>query len=143
MPEDYATPPPPPPPPTPVNRPYGQMPPYGSPYGGAPYSGAPYSTGPYFAGPYSTGPGYGVPPPRRRSAWFYIGIITGSLAAGGLLITLVVWGTMRSIGGDGKGLGLGSDTIAVIDITGVILSPEAVDSQLRKFGDDHSGKGVI
>jgi protease-4 len=84
-----------------------------------------------------------VPPFRRRSAWFYIGIITGSLAAVCLLITLMVWGTMRSIGGDGKGLGLSSDTIAVIDISGVILSPETVDSQLRKFGDDSSVKAII
>ena len=134
MPEDYATPPPPPPPPEPVNRPYGQVPP--------PYA-YPYSAGPYSAGPYSTGPGYGVPPLRRRSAWFYIGIITGSLAAVCLLVTLMVWGTMRSIGGDGKGLGLSSDTIAVIDISGVILSPETVDSQLRKFGDDSSVKAII
>ena len=47
---------------------------------------------------------------RRRSAWFYIGIIAGSLAAVFLLITLMVWATMRSIGGDGTGLGLSSDT---------------------------------
>jgi protease-4 len=86
---------------------------------------------------------YGAPPPRRRSAWFYIGIIGGSLAAVCLLITLMVWGTMRSIGGDGKGLGLGSDSIAVIDITGVILSPETVDTQLRKYGDDASVKAII
>src|SRR4030081_1758696 len=112
MPEDYGTPPPPPPPPAPVNRPYGQIPPYA-------YQ---YSTGPY-----STPPGYGMPPPRRRSAWFYIGIITGSLAAVFLLMTLMVWVTMRSIGGDAKGLGLGSDRIAVIDVTGVILSPETVE----------------
>src|SRR6266403_3316460 len=121
MPEDYAT--PPPPPPAPVNRPYGQFPPYAS--------------------PYSTPPGYGAPPPRRRSAWFYIGIITGSLAAVFLLITLMVWGTMRSFGGESKGLGLGSESIAVIDITGVILSAETVDSQLRKFGDDSSVKAII
>jgi len=137
MPEDYATPPPPPPPPSPVNRPYGQIPPY------APYSGAPYSTGPYGAGPYGGAPGYGGLPPRRRSAWFYIGIISGSLAAVCLLITLMVWGTMKSIGADGKGLGLGSESIAVIDVTGVILSPETVDSQLRKFGDDSSVKAII
>jgi protease-4 len=130
MPEDYETPPPPPPPP-PVNRPYGQIPPYASPYSTAPYT-SPTGYG-----------GYGAPPPRRRSAWFYIGIIAGSLAAVFLLITLMVWGTMRSIGGDGKGLGLASDTIAVIDITGVILSPETVDSQLRKFGDDSSVKAII
>jgi protease-4 len=136
MPEDYATPPPPPPPPAPVNRPYGQIPPYGSPYASAPYSSAPYSTAAGYGG-------YGGPPPRRRSAWFYIGIITGSLAAVFLMITLMVWGTMRSMGGDGKGLRLSSDTIAVIDITGVILSPETVDSELRKFGDDSSVKAII
>jgi protease-4 len=134
MPDDYTTPPP-PPPPTPVNRPYGQIPPY------APYSGAPYSTGPYGAGPYPPSAGYGMPP-RRRSAWFYLGIITGSLAAVCLLVTLMVWGTMKSIGG-GSGLGLSSDSIAVIDITGVILSPETIDNQLRKFGDESSVKAII
>jgi protease IV len=127
MPEDYGTPPPPPPPPAPFNRPYGQVPPY-----------APQ----YSAGPYTGGPGYGVPP-RRRSAWFYIGIITGSMAAVCLLFLLMVWGTMRSFGGDAKGLGLSSDSIAVIDITGVILSPETVDNQLRKYGDDSSVKAII
>jgi protease-4 len=122
MPEDYA-PPPPPPPPAPSNRPYGQYPGYGL--------------------PYATAPGYGVPPPRHRSAWFYIGIITGSLAGVFLLMTLMVWLTMRSIGGDGKGLGLGEDRIAVIDVTGVIVSPETVGNQLRKFGDDSSVKAII
>jgi protease-4 len=130
MPEDYGTPPPPPPPPAPVNRPYGQIPPYASPYTSSPYATAP-------------GYGYGAPPIRRRSAWFYIGIITGSMAAVCLLITLMVWGTMRSMGVDSKGLRLSSDTIAVIDITGVILSPETVDSELRKFGDDSSVKAII
>jgi protease-4 len=130
MPEDYGTPPPPPPPPAPVNRPYGQIPPYAS-----PYTSSPYATAPSY--------GYGAPPIRRRSAWFYIGIITGSMAAVCLLITLMVWGTMRSMGVDSKGLRLSSDTIAVIDITGVILSPETVDSELRKFGDDSSVKAII
>jgi protease-4 len=125
MPEDYATPPPPPPPPpAPPARPYGQMPQYGS--------------------PYATPPGYGMPPPRRHSAWFYIGIITGSLAAVFLLVTLMVWGTMKSMGGDGGGgFGISSDRIAVIDVSGVILSPETVDTQLRKFGDDSSVKAII
>jgi protease-4 len=88
-------------------------------------------------------PGYGGPPPRRRSAWFYIGIIGGSLAAFFLLISLMVWGTMRSIGGDSAGFGLNSNSIAVIDLTGVILSPETVNSQLRKFGDDPSVKAIL
>jgi protease IV len=119
MPEDYATPPPPPQPPPP---PYAQKPPYS-------YS-APYGI---------------VPPPRRRSAWFYIGIIAASLAAVCLLISFMVWTTMRSVtGGDSSGFALGSPSrIAVIEISGVILSPETVDSQLRKFGNDPSVKAII
>jgi protease-4 len=114
MPEDYSSPPPPPLPP------YSQTPPnqYPSPFA--------------------------LPPPRRRSAWFYIGIIVGSLAAVCLLMTLMVWATMRSVtGSDASGFGLSSSQIGVIDISGVILSPEAIDTQLRKFGDDPSVKAII
>jgi protease-4 len=123
MPEDFVTPPTPPPPPPTAPRavPYGQIPPYAS--------------------TYSTPPGYGVPPPRRRSAWFYVGVIGGSLAAVFLLISLMVWGTMRSMGD--SGLGLSADRIAVIDVSGVILSPETVDTQLRKFGEDSSVKAIL
>jgi protease-4 len=89
--------------------------------------------------------GFGAPPPpRRRSPWFYIGIIVGSLAAVFLLVMLMVWVTVRSVSGSGgSGFGLDTDRIAVIDISGVILSPETVDTQLRKFGDDSSVKAII
>ncbi len=51
---------------------------------------------------------------------------------------------MRSVGdGDSAGFGLSSDRIAVIELSGVILSPETVDSQLRKFGDDASVKAIV
>jgi len=104
----------------------------------------PYGQIPTYAAPYGTAPGYGVPPPRRRSPWFYIGIIVGSLAAVFLLITFMVWAAMRSTTGSGSsGFGIGTDSIAVIDISGVILSPETVDTQLRKFGDDSSVKAII
>jgi protease-4 len=54
------------------------------------------------------------------------------------------WWMMRSIqDGNGSGLGLRTDQIAVIDISGVILSPESVNTQLRKFGDDSSVKAII
>jgi protease IV len=82
-------------------------------------------------------------PPRRRSAWFYIGVIAGSLAAVFLLFSLMIWGTVKSMGGGSSGLSLNSDSIAVIDISGVILSPETVDTQLRKFGDDSNVKAII
>jgi protease IV len=121
MPEDYTTPPPPPPPP------YAQTPPS--------YPQTP---------PYQYPSPYGPPPPRRRSAWFYISIIGGSLAAICLLMTFMVWATMRSItGGDASAFGLSSSQIGVIDINGVILSPETIDTQLRKFGDDPSVKAII
>jgi protease-4 len=115
MQEDYTTPPPPPPPP--------------------PYAPTP---------PYQYSPPYPLPPPRRHSAWFYIGIIVGSLAAVCLLITVMVWATMRSVtGSDSSAFVLNSSQIGVIDITGVILSPETIDTQLRKFGDDPSIKAII
>jgi protease IV len=104
----------------------------------------PYGQIPTYAAPYGTAPGYGVPPPRRRSPWFYIGIIVGSLAAVFLLVTFMVWAAMRSTTGSGSsGFGIGTDSIAVIDVSGVILSPETVDTQLRKFGDDSSVKAII
>ncbi len=94
---------------------------------------------------YATPYGFGAPPPRpRRSPWFYIGIIVGSLAAVFLLIMFMVWATMRSVSGsNSSAFGLNTDSIAVIDISGVILSPETVDTQLRKFGDDSSVKAII
>jgi protease-4 len=105
----------------------------------------PYGQIPTYAAPYGTPSGYGGLPPRRRSPWFYIAIIVGSLAAVFLLIMFMVWGVMRSAtgGGDSAGFGLSTDRIAVIDLTGVILSPETVDTQLRKFGDDSSVKAII
>ncbi|HEU5342362.1 signal peptide peptidase SppA [Edaphobacter sp.] len=120
MPEDYAPPPPTPTPPPP--------PPYTRNYG------AP-------APPYGVGAPYGAPP-RRRSAWFYIGIIGGCMVAVFLLFTSMVWYTARSFNGSSGGLDFGK-RIAVIDISGVILSPDAVDTQLRRFGDDDSVKAII
>jgi protease-4 len=119
MPEDFTAPPP-PPPPQPPPSPYAQVPPYG------------------YAAPYT------LPPPRRHSAWFYVAIIVGSLAAVCLLMTFMVWATMRSVtGNDTSTFVLNSSQIGVIDIDGVILSPETIDTQLRKFGDDPSVKAII
>jgi protease-4 len=124
MPEDFTAPPPPPPPQQQQQpSPYAQVPPY------------PYA--PPYASPYT------LPPPRRHSAWFYVAIIVGSLAAVCLLMTFMVWATMRSVGNDTSTFVLNSSQIGVIDIDGVILSPETIDTQLRKFGDDPSIKAII
>jgi len=131
MPEDYEPQPPPPStPPPPPPRSYGAPPPYGSAYPSYPS----YPSYPPTA--------YGLTPPRRRSAWFYIGVIGGSFAAACLLVSLMVWVTMRSVTGS-AGLGLNTSQIGVIDIDGVILSPETLNTQLRKFGDDSSVKAII
>jgi protease-4 len=82
-------------------------------------------------------------PPQRRSPWFYIGIIVGSLAAVVLLFSFMVWMTVRSATGTASlDLG-GGNRIAIIDISGVILSPDDVDTQLRKFGEDSSVKAIL
>ena len=106
--------------------PYGQVPPYRTPYG------APAGY-------------YGMPPAPRRSPWFYVGVIGGSLAAVCLLVMAMAWSVGRAIGrgGDADGFGLDGNRIAVIDVTGVILSPETVSGQLRKFGDDASVKAIL
>jgi protease-4 len=82
----------------------------------------------------------------NRSPWFYVATIGGSFLAICLALSGMFWLMMRSIPGDGSssslGLGGGSQ-IAVVDISGVILSAETVDNQLRKFGDDSSVKAII
>lgn len=118
MPEDFVSPPPPPPP-----------------------QNQPYATQPYPYAPAYPPPMY-VPPPRR-SPWFYIGIIAGSAAAVVLLISFMVWMAVRSAGGNAS-LDLGDGSrIAVIDVNGVILSADDINTQLRKFGDDSSVKAII
>lgn len=56
---------------------------------------------------------------------------------------LIVWATMRSMSSSASGLAFDGTRIAVVDISGVILSPEAIDAQLRKFGDDSSVKAIL
>jgi len=85
---------------------------------------------------------FGTPPPPRRSPWFYIAVIGGSFAAIALVLGAIVWSTVRSVNGSGGGL-FSSDAIAVIDIKGVILSPDKIETQLRTYGDDDSVKAII
>jgi protease-4 len=126
MPEDQPTPPPPPPPAAaPQPPPYAYAAPYAQPYP-------------------SSYPTYGRPPRPRRSAWFWISVIGGSFAIITLLITLMIWSTVHSITGDSASVdGFGGPKIGVIDIDGVILDADTVDTQLRKFGDDSSIKAII
>lgn len=60
----------------------------------------------------------------------------------GLLFSLMVWGTMKSVRG-GSGKAFATSQIGVIDISGVITDAEKIDDQLRQFGDDSSVKAII
>lgn len=120
MPEDFVSPPPPPqPPPSPYAA---QTQPYPPAY-------------PSYAAQYV--------PPRRRSPWFYVAIIVGSVGGVVLLFSFMAWITVRSATGAASLELGGGSRIGVIEISGAILSPEDIDTQLRKFGDDSSVKAII
>jgi protease-4 len=57
----------------------------------------------------------------------------------------MVWSTVRSLNGDASTSinGFGTSKIGVIDIDGVILDADKVNTQIRKFGDDSSIKAII
>ncbi len=100
---------------------------------------APYSSQPPFGYPYGT---HFATPPKRRSPWFYVAVIGGSVAAAVLFFSLSFWAAMRSANRDGVPA-FATSTIAVIDLDGVITDAEKIDTQLRKFGDDSSVKAII
>ena len=118
-----------PPPPPFVPQPYAAQ----QPYAGQPH---PYQTG--FPG----GAGYaGYPPQKPRSAWFWPVLILGIVAILGLVLWASVYTVIHS--SDTSTGTFGSDSIAVIDIDGVILDADRVDTQLRKFSDDDSVKAIL
>ncbi|WP_263383509.1 signal peptide peptidase SppA [Granulicella arctica] len=87
---------------------------------------------------YYAAPPLGVPP--RRSAWFYIASIGGSFALVILIVTGIIWAATRTADG---GSIFSMNQIAIIDITGVILSADKIDTQLRTYADDDSIKAII
>ncbi len=115
-------------------------PPAGPPYPGPQPPRPPYPY-PQFAGayPYSAQP---YPPRRPRSAWFWPVIIIASLILIGLLFWAIFWAAMHS-SDDTATTAFTSDRIAVIDLTGVIVDADKIDTQLRKFGDDSSVKAIV
>ena len=123
MPEDFPQQPPPPAPYTAgsFDQPAGQ-PVYRAAYGG------------------STPPG-----PPRRSGWFWVSIIGGIVAVIVIALCITFASLAKSLGNDTDGASsfVGSDSIAVIDVSGVILDADKVDKQLQKFGDDNSVKAII
>jgi protease-4 len=87
-------------------------------------------------------PAFPAYPPRRpRSGWFWPLIILGTLAIVGFFFWAVIYTVIHS--SDSSTPAFGTDSIAVIDIDGVIMDADKIDSQLRKYGDDDSVKAII
>ncbi|MHB1021407.1 MAG: signal peptide peptidase SppA [Acidobacteriaceae bacterium] len=86
-----------------------------------------------------------VPAPQqpKRSIWFWFLIAGGSLTALVLVFAALIWMVVGSSYGDDGFGSIGNNKIAVVDVDGVILSADKIDSQLRKFADDDSVKAII
>lgn len=78
----------------------------------------------------------------RTLLWILIG--GGAFFLFVLAVFSLVYLTLHA-GGTSENAGFGGfgDRIAVVDLTGVILSPQPVVGQLKKFGDDSSIKAII
>ena len=76
----------------------------------------------------------------RTLLWILIG--GGAFFLFVLAVFTLVYLTLRAGGGE-AGLGGFGDRIGVVDLEGVILSPQPVVGQLKKFADDSSIKAII
>jgi len=106
-------------------------PPYQQPYPGTGYA---------YAAPY--------PPKPRRSGGFWAAVIVAIIAVVFIAIfgmmSLVIKSSMSSFNAeDTTSSSFGQSSIAVIDISGVILDADKIDKQLDKFGDDSNVKAII
>jgi len=82
--------------------------------------------------------------PERRShtlLWILIG--GGAFFLFVLAVFTLVYLTMHAGTSEAGISGFGGDRIGVVDLEGVILSPQPVVGQLKKFGDDSSIKAII
>ena len=101
----------------------------GSPYGSA--SGAPSANYPYAYGP-----------PRKRTGWIWAAVIGGFALLVILVASIALSRAARQLTG-GSDMTFGADSVAVLDISGVILDADKINKQLRKFGDDANVKAII
>src|ERR1700752_2928336 len=81
-------------------------------------------------------------PEQRSRTWLWILIGGGAFFLFVLAVFSLVYLTLRSGTNEAGFSGFG-DRIGVIDLDGVILSPQPVVGQLKKFGDDSSIKAII
>jgi protease IV len=82
--------------------------------------------------------------PERRSRtllWILIG--GGAFFLFVLAVFTLVYLTLHASGGETASFSGFGDRIGVVDLEGVILSPQPVVDQLKKFGEDSSIKAII
>jgi protease-4 len=82
------------------------------------------------------------PPAKPRPGWFWPVIILSIVAVAGLFLWAVVYMVLHSADTTST-TAFSTASIGVIDVDGVILDADKVDTQLRKFGDDDSIKAII
>ncbi len=96
--------------------------------------------------PYA-GPAYAyAAPPPRRSGWFWFMIFAAICCVGLAIVCITFASIVHSVSHDPDttvSTSFSSNSIAVIDISGVILDAEKVDKQLRRFGNDSNVKAII
>jgi len=77
----------------------------------------------------------------RTLLWVLIG--GGAFFLFVLAVFTIVYLTLHAGGSESVGLTSFGDRIGVVDLDGVILSPQPVVGELKKFGDDSSIKAII
>ncbi len=114
-----------------------------------PYQAArPEFRGPYAPG-YAYGPGYPAPYPYppKRPAWPWVLITLGILGLGAIALSIFFASMVKALDMDAGGgnLNFGDNSIAVIDISGVITDAdtEKIDKQLERHGSNDSIKAIV
>ncbi len=81
------------------------------------------------------------PPAPRRSGWFWASILAGIGAVVVIAICVTLASLAKSVGD--ASTSFGTDSIAVVDINGVIIDADKTNKQLRKFGEDSNVKAIL
>jgi protease-4 len=83
-----------------------------------------------------------MPDTGRSRTWLWIVIGGGAFFLFVLAVFTLVYLTLRT-GNDNASLTSFGDKIGVVDLEGVLISPEIVVKQLKRFNDDSSIKAII
>jgi len=85
---------------------------------------------------------YAYPPPRR-SGWFWFAILAGIFAVIVIAVCLTLSSLAKTFADPDTASASDNDSIAVVDISGVITDADKIDKQLDKFANDSNVKAII